>query len=399
MDESGRAGRWWIVATIGAGVVAVCYGFARYAYGLFAPQIGADVGLSAGGVGVLAGLSTAGYAVGLLVAPRVAARSPRAATLLAGLLAAGGLAVMAVSSSVVVLAAGLVVAGSSAGMVSPAVAQLIVDRVAPGARVPAQTWANSGTSLGLAASAFTPALAAGWHLVWLGFAAVAVAMTLVAARVVRAARTASSAPEPAADVVVETRSRPAGLTALLVNSALIGLTSAPYWTFSSTRVTEAGLGSTAATWCWFAIGIVGPVGGLAGAASERFGLRATNLAVWTLWAASFAVLALPGLGLAAALGSAAAFGLAYMALTGLCIVWGARLFPQRPAHGVMVSFFALGIGQTIGSPLAGVLADGIGLAGVFAVTAAVSLVAWTQLRPSLAPVEPAVVDEPELVTR
>ncbi|NBH04674.1 MFS transporter, partial [Amycolatopsis sp. SID8362] len=68
---------WWPLAAAGAGVIALCYGFARYAYGLFVPRFSETFGLTTIGIGVLGGLSTAGYAAGLLVAPRTSARSAR----------------------------------------------------------------------------------------------------------------------------------------------------------------------------------------------------------------------------------------------------------------------------------------------------------------------------------
>jgi predicted MFS family arabinose efflux permease len=366
--------RWWPVAATGAGVIALCYGFARYAYGLFVPRFSATFGLTTVAVGVLGGLSTAGYGLGLLLSPKTSAWSPRGTVLLAGAAATTGLALMAVAPGVAVFGAGIVVAGAGAGLVSPGVAQLIGEAVGARVRPRAQTWANTGTGLGLAASAFTPLLAFGWPAIWATFAVLGAAMTLVAWRTLPRTRPAEAATGPAR-----------GVAPLVVNSVLIGVTSAPYWTFSSSRLTEAGLSPAAATWCWFAIGAAGLLGGLAGRAAGRIGLRAANLATWTLAAAGIALLALPRPGLPGALVSGALFGVTYMALTGLCILWAARLFPTRPARGVTWSFAALGAGQTAASPLAGAAASTLGLGTVFGLTALVALAAWSQLHPRLAP--------------
>jgi predicted MFS family arabinose efflux permease len=377
---------WWLTAAVGAAVIAVCYGFARYAYGLFVPQFRDSFQLTGTAVGILGGLSTAGYALGLVAAPLSSSRSARGTTLGAGALAAAGLAVMACAPSVQILAAGLLLAGSSAGLVSPGVAQLVSETVVARAQGRAQTWANTGTSFGLAASAFTPLLATGWHLTWLGFAGVAALTVALAARTLPRAgsRPASVAPPPLPARPNSPR-RPAGLPALLVNSVLIGLTSAPFWTFFSTRVQESGLGATSSAWCWFAIGAFGPLGGLAGWAAERFGLRATNLGTWTLWAVGLALLAAPSLGLIGSLASAGVVGATYMALTGLCILWGSRLFPAVPSRGVTLSFLGLGVGQTVGSAVAGSLADALGLGAVFGLAGLMSLLAWSQLSRHLAP--------------
>ncbi|WP_254896687.1 YbfB/YjiJ family MFS transporter [Amycolatopsis sp. Hca4] len=172
---------------------------------------------------------------------------------------------------------------------------------------------------------------------------------------------------------------------LVLNSALIGVTSAPYWTFSTSRLAETGLSPVTATWCWATIGLAGLLGGLAGRAAGRAGLRTVNLATWTLAAAGIALLALPDPGVPLALLSGALFGVTYMALTGLCILWAARLDPERPARAITWSFAGLGVGQTVASPLAGVLAGGLGSAAVFGLTALVALTAWSQLHPRFGP--------------
>ncbi|HET6707296.1 MFS transporter, partial [Amycolatopsis sp.] len=365
---------WWSTAALGAVVIALCYGFARYAYGPFVPRFSETFGLTTVGVGVLGGLSTAGYGLGLLLAPRTSARSARGTVLLAAAAATLGLGLMALAPHVVVFGAGITVAGAGAGLVSPGVAQLIGETVGARTRDRAQTWANTGTGLGLAASAFTPLLAFGWPVIWAAFAALGVVVTLVAWR-----RLPRSPGVPAASGPVR------GMVPLLVNSVLIGVTSAPYWTFSTSRLAETGVGPVAATWCWASIGGAGLLGGLAGRAAGRVGLRTVNLATWTLAAAGIALLALPHPGVPVALLSGALFGVTYMALTGLCILWAARLVPDRPARGITWSFAGLGVGQTVASPLAGAAAAGIGSAAVFGLTALVALTAWTQLHSRLGP--------------
>lgn len=368
---------WGSTAALGAVVIALCYGFARYAFGPFVPRFSETFGLTTVGVGVLGGLSTAGYGLGLLLAPGTSARSARGTVLLAAAAATLGLGLMALAPHVAVFGAGIAVAGAGAGLVSPGVAQLIGETAGARTRDRAQTWANTGTGLGLAASAFTPLLAFGWPVIWSAFAALGVAVTLIAWRTLP--RSPGPADAPAASGPVD------GMVPLVVNSVLIGVTSAPYWTFSSSRLAEAGLSPVAATWCWAAIGVAGLLGGLAGRAAGRVGLRTVNLVTWTLAATGIALLALPDPGVPVALLSGALFGSTYMALTGLCILWAARLFPTRPARGITWSFAGLGVGQTVASPLAGAAAAGLGSAAVFGLTALVALTAWGQLHRRLGP--------------
>ncbi|MEU5260396.1 MFS transporter [Amycolatopsis sp. NPDC021455] len=406
---------WWAPAAAGAGVIALCYGFARYAYGLFVPRFSETFGLTTTAVGVLGGLSTAGYGVGLLVSPVTSRRSARGTVLLAGASATLGLALMAAAPGVVVFGTGIAFAGIGAGLVSPGVAQLIGETVSSRVQARAQTWANTGTGLGLAVSAFTPLLAFGWPAIWWTFAALGAGMTVLAWRtlprspeVPRAggsrlagrplperdqtpAVTGRGPAEQEDKTLLTRRASPrpdrnsAAVGPLVVNSVLIGATSAPYWTFSHSRLAEAGLSTVASTLCWATIGVAGLLGGLAGRAASRTGLRNANLAAWTMAAAGIALLALPRPGIGLALLSSALFGVSYMALTGLCILWATRVFPARPARGVTWSFAGLGAGQTAASPLAGAAGSAVGLAAVFGVTGLAALLAWGQRSPRLAP--------------
>jgi MFS family permease len=340
--------------------------------------------------------------------------------LLAGAAATLGLGLMAAAPGVVVFGAGIVLAGTGAGLVSPGVAQLIGETVGAPVRARAQTWANTGTGLGLAASACTPLLAFGWPAIWWTFAVLGAGVTVLAWRILprpsrflepqevsaatspghRIGRRTSQPDRVPAATAQEGKPRlgaaptrrtsqadrnSAAVAPLVVNSVLIGVTSAPYWTFSNSRLAEAGLSAVAATLCWAAIGVAGLLGGLAGPAAGRFGLRNANLAAWTLAAGGIGLLALPRPGIAGALLSSALFGVSYMALTGLCILWAARVFPARPARGVTWSFAGLGAGQTAASPLAGAGGSAVGLAAVFGLTGLAALLAWSQLTPRLAP--------------
>lgn len=367
------AQRWTTTAALGASVIAVCYGFGRYAYGLFVPQFAVAFDLNATGLGLLGGVSTLGYTLGLLTAPRLAGRSARMAAIVAGGCAAIGLVTMSVSELLAVFACGLLIAGASAGLVSPAVAELITYSVRRGVLAQAQTWANTGTSFGLAASAFTPVLVFGWRETWLGFGVTASVITIMV--LIALPRPASrKASTPATGPVW----RP-GLVPLLVNSVLLGLTSAPYWNFSVERVLQTGLSDHFSAWFWLTIGIAGPLGGVAGVLCHRYGLTRANIVIWTVWAIGLALLALPSNGPVIPLISASTFGATFMALTGICILWAALLFTEAPARGVTLSFLGLGVGQTLGSPIAGALADHIGLPAVFVIAAVMSLTAWHQL--------------------
>ena len=74
------------------------------------------------------------------------------------------------------------------------------------------------------------------------------------------------------------------------------------------------------------------------------------------------------------------FGAAYIALTGLLLLWSTRLYPDRTSFGVGVAFFTIAAGQALGAPAAGALSDGVGPRSAFLVIAAIGLSA-VALRP------------------
>jgi MFS transporter, DHA1 family, inner membrane transport protein len=81
-----------------------------------------------------------------------------------------------------------------------------------------------------------------------------------------------------------------------------------------------------------------------------------------------------------ALVSAAAFGAAYMTLTGFYLVQGVRIMIQRPATGPVMPLLATTIGQAAGSPLSGWMIDAIGYTTAFAGFAIFGLVVAVALQ-------------------
>ncbi|WP_052664954.1 MFS transporter [Nitriliruptor alkaliphilus] len=384
------------VLLAGIATIAVTYGFARYAFGLFVPPIAASLELSDTLVGLVGGASHLGYAVGLLVAPSWCRRH-RAGVIAAGagVTAAVGLAGVAASRGVWTLGVAVALGGMASGLASPALARLVVAIFAPEVRSAAQTWVNSGTSVGLAVSAPTVLLAASWRATWAVLAAVSLATAAVVAATVRGReRTSRAAPPSAARPPRRPRAiRPRDVR-LVGFCTVLGATSAGYWTFSVQRVTEAGLAAAWSTWFWVTIGVVGLAGGRAGAQAARIGLPRTVQRWALLWTASLATLGLPTVAGPLALASAAGFGAAFMALTGLAIVWATEVHDDA-ATGVRACFLSLGVGQAVGTPAAGAIADAVGAPAAFLTAAAVSLLL---LAPVVRPTDRAVrANHPERV--
>ncbi|WP_318363915.1 MFS transporter, partial [Enterobacter sp.] len=95
----------WLIAT-GFSLIAVCYGFARFAFGLFLPRIDADLSLSPTLSGLISGGSFLGYCLTIVLAAFLTERiGPRAVALAAALVAALGMTGIALASSPLWLAA------------------------------------------------------------------------------------------------------------------------------------------------------------------------------------------------------------------------------------------------------------------------------------------------------
>lgn len=266
---------------------------------------------------------------------------------------------------------GVLVAGSSTGMASPPLAHAVAHRVAESMRNRTQAIVNAGTGFGVAAAG-PVALATheDWRAAWLAFAAVSALVTVGVGVGVPAGPTFRGGSR---ESVFPRPYLPAGSGRLVAAAGLMGGASAAVWTFGrDLLVGVGGLDGRDSTIAWMLLGGFGVLGAAAGDVVNRFGIRAgwpaTMLAMALatgLWAAS------PG-SLALAWAAAAAFGSAYIVLTGLLLIWGTRVYPRTPAAAVGVPFLVIALGQALGAPAVGVLSGVAGPRAAFAVAALVA---------------------------
>src|SRR5215204_3590072 len=107
------------VVPAGLAMIAVTYGLARFAYGLFLPELRESLDLSELVLGLIGAGSYAGYCLAVLGALVFTARAgPRLMALAAGSVAVVGMAIVAGAPTGLVLALGVLVAGSSSGLAS-----------------------------------------------------------------------------------------------------------------------------------------------------------------------------------------------------------------------------------------------------------------------------------------
>lgn len=342
----------------GTMLIGTSYGLARFAYGLFLPSMRDDVGLSATMAGIIGSGAYVGYCIAIVLSAMLVERfGPCQTAVAAALVAAAGMAAVSVSSHAVWLAGAILLAGTSTGLASPPMAQPVSRSVAAPRQGRANTVINAGTSLGVAVSGPVAFLATGqWRIAYAAFAITALLNALLLL--------VSMPRSNAADVSASTshcNGRPGGLwrprvLTLVLAATGMGTASAAFWTFSSDVILTLGhFDQATANLAWILIGIAGLVGGLAGDLIARLGLNTVHRYTLVAMALSLGLLVLGPSSLATVFLSAALFGAAYIMLTGVYLVWGIRLYADRPAIGLGLPFLMIAVGQIIGSPLAGYL--------------------------------------------
>ncbi|CAD5261028.1 MULTISPECIES: MFS transporter [Halomonadaceae] len=375
-------------ALFGAALVAISYGLARFAFGLFVPSISAELSLTSYLVGIIGALPFISFVLSTLVAPLAADRlGARNLAILSGAFGVGGLALISQSSDALSLGIGVFICGICTGLMMPALTaamQALVSRAMHG-RV--SSIMNAGTSIGIIVAVPTVVfLSDAWRLTYTIFAALT-AMGVVAAwyfipsvsRVIPA----NAAPPPPI-----TRSQWSRLIRLTIFAFAMGFVSAPYWLFAPDLAVTLGALSPGHTgWLWFAVGIAGLGGAVISDLADRNNPPITQALMLMMLSSSLALLAASPGQLALAIFSAMVFGLAYMSLTGLYLMTGIRLLPGRLSMGPVLPFMACALGQAVGSPVIGVLVDRLGYADAFSIFSVVGILVAV-----LSPLYPGHID-------
>lgn len=362
----------------GVALVAVCYGLARFAYGLFTPVFRAEFELGAAAAGAIAASSYAAYCVAIVIAtlltPRLGGRSVAVS---AGVVATIGTLLIALAPNAALLTLGVIVAGASTGVASPPLAHVVSQSVSAARRSRAQTFINAGTGLGVAIAGPVALLThQHWRGAWFVFAIICAAVTVwnLAAlprrrRDTDATGVATFLPRPLA---------PPGSARLLLAALLLGAASAAVWTFGRDLLVSEGRQSEQASMVgWIVLGAFGALGAVAGELSRRFGTaRAWSATLLALAAATALLATTPG-DLVGASIALAVFGGAYVAATGVLLLWGTTVYATSPSTGVGLAFLFLAIGQALATPALGALSEIVGARLAFAGAAAVGIIAAT----------------------
>ncbi|MBS3805702.1 MAG: MFS transporter [Oleiphilaceae bacterium] len=383
-------------ALFGAALVAISYGLARFAFGLFVPPIRAELGLTPYVIGIIGALPLISFVLATLIAPLAADRlGARNTAVLSGCFGIAGLTLISQAPGALMLGAGVFACGICTGLMMPALTaamQVLVDRAVHG-RV--SSVMNAGTSIGVIVA--VPAvlfMAGAWRFAYASFAVLA-GMGVVAAWYfipsVSRIMPSNAAPPPPISALQWSR-----LFRLSLFAFAMGFVSAPYWIFApDLAVTLGALPSDETGWLWLAVGIAGLGGAVVSDLADRNNPPITHALMLVMLAASLALLAASPAQLVLAAFSALVFGLAYMSLTGLYLMTAIRLLPGRLSMGPVLPFLACALGQAAGSPVIGLLVSEFGYADAFAMFAAIGIMVATvsPLYPRYIEHEPAEEEE------
>ena len=284
----------WRVGVAGLCTLAICYGFARYGYGLFLPTLQAEFGGSAGALGAVASIGYAGELAAVLIVGTTAGRLPARWPVAIGLACAGvGMALIAAAPNVVVLAIGVAISGTSPGWVWAPYADAVQQMVREGGRDRAMSLISTGTTFGVLAAG-PAALIAGdnsWRWAWMSAAGLAV---VVLCWNLATLPSVARCPPPGTSSLIQLTRRPHARR-LFMAAALSGAVGAGYWSYAGVAV-ATGSGDHFAAILWTIVGTAGTLGIWTGQFVHAVGLRVVFLISQAALITSVAVLWLAPVG-------------------------------------------------------------------------------------------------------
>lgn len=163
-------------AVFGAALVAISYGLARFAFGLFVPQIRDELSLTPDAIGIIGALPLVSFLLSTAVAPYATDRlGARYAAVLSGLFGVGGLALISQAQDATLLSVGVFACGICTGLMMPALTAGMQALVRRSLHARVSSVMNAGTSIGVIVAVPTVLfMADAWRLAYLSFAVLTV---------------------------------------------------------------------------------------------------------------------------------------------------------------------------------------------------------------------------------
>uniref|UniRef100_A0A5Q5BJL4 Major facilitator superfamily MFS_1 n=2 Tax=unclassified Mycobacterium TaxID=2642494 RepID=A0A5Q5BJL4_MYCSS len=362
-------GRDPLVIAFGTSFIAAMYGLVRLAYGLFLPDIQADLHLGAAGAGYIFSASSLLYCAAAATGFVLGHRMPRALVVVAAVTACGGVWGMAAAPGVAVFSVFAVLSSAGAGLASPALVSIVARNVDPRRVDSAQSMVNAGTGPGLvAAGVLALVLLPQWRVTWV-LIGVLTAVCALAVLTVDRRRTGPAQGQH----LRPSKAWVARHTGAIAAAILMGAGSSAVWTYGRSLLVETGASSQRGTiTAWIVLGL----GSAALLLTAKPLARLTPVAAWILTCSvmtgAIALLAIVPQVTVAALVGCFAFGWGFTAATSSLILWTTAIDPAHAAAGTAMLFIALMFGQAVGATALGVIISGAHFAPAFGVAAALS---------------------------
>src|SRR5699024_216766 len=189
----------------------------------------------------------------------------------------------------------------------------------------ANTWINSGTSFGIILSgAGAIFLSANWRLTYIIYAGLTFLVLIWNFRNIPREPMSSRLMFEKGNLSIKGVN---GAIPLVVASLILGMATSPFWTFSRSFIETAGNYSDwKLSGFWIIIGLFGILGGFSGTLIAKRGLafayKLGSLAI----ASAMVILAIWPENLFMTYVSAGIFGIFYISISGVLLVWGIRVF-------------------------------------------------------------------------
>jgi predicted MFS family arabinose efflux permease len=376
IEEGSIIKPFWSLSAAGFAATAVAFGPGRMGFGLFVPEFRSAFSMSTSTVGFVSSLGFLGFFIGLLIAPSLLARQGPESPVLVGLAAATvGMGVVASAPNVPVVAVGVFLAASSAGLAWTPFNDAIHRKVKGDDRPAALSSVSTGTGVGivLAGLAALVMVTGGlsWRICWAFFAGASACAFLsnwIALRGV----------EKDTEGKQEKEWRELAATAAIPIYAIgfaYGTNSAIYISFAADHLVEAGgvpgvpVGVTSAL-VYIFYGLFGLAGLLTGRIKDMIGLPMLLRVLMLAGALSLALVAIAPGTWAGLISSAGMQGIHVMMTSAVLAFWSERLFPSIPSVSFTAALLAAASGSVLGPAVAGLASSAFGADALFVGTAA-----------------------------